>query len=251
MDLQTQSWKILVTGASSGIGRGIAIKLSRDGHQLICHGRDETRLRETLSMLHGEGHSCEVNDLENIENVEAWGKFLLTKYGLIQGFVHAAGIQQTIPLQLLKAASIERMLRINVTSSILLIKTLTKPRELAAEGGAIVFISSVMGQVGQPGYSLYSLCKGAVDSAVRSLALELANKKVRVNSVAPGCVKTPMLDGMFSKLSEGQVTDLIQKHALGLGEVEDVANIVSYLISPQGKWITGSTFNVDGGYTAQ
>ena len=189
MDQQNSQWQILVTGASSGIGRAVAIRLSRDGYRLICHGRDESRLKDTLSMLEGGGHSSEVIDLEKIEEVEAWGQSLLEKHGLIHGFVHAAGIQQTMPLALMKYSNMERMLRINVLSSILIIKALAKPPELITDGASIVLISSIMGQVGVPGYTLYSLCKGAIDSSVRSLALELAKKKIRVNSVAPGCVK--------------------------------------------------------------
>jgi NAD(P)-dependent dehydrogenase (short-subunit alcohol dehydrogenase family) len=116
---------------------------------------------------------------------------------------------------------------------------------------AVVFLSSTMGMVGAGGMVAYSASKGAVSNLTRSLAVEWAPRKIRVNAVAPGVVPSPMVTRMFAGLEETQVREIQQRHPLGFGEPADVAEAVSFLVSPEAKWITGVVLPVDGGYTAQ
>jgi len=147
-------------------------------------------------------------------------------------------------------AEIERVLRLNVLAAVALVKGFRHRHVIAENGGSAVLISSVMGLVGAPGCVAYSLSKAAVHGAVRSLALELAGERIRVNSVAPACVATPMFDEMAKLWSDDQRARVSAMHPLGIGQPEDVANAVAFLLADTGRWITGTVLVVDGGYTA-
>lgn len=243
--------RVIITGASSGIGRAIAIFLSRLGAQVICSGRNLDRLNETYSQLEGNQHVIAPFDLQETEKIGKWFNSLVEEHGRSHGLVHSAGVQYTLPLQLQKPQKFEELIRTNTESALFLAKAFQKKSMKDKKGGAIVFISSVMGRVSLPGISVYSLSKSALEGLARSLALELAPRSIRVNCVAPAYTRTPMLDQLMKKWNENQVRQLIDRHPLGLGEMEDVANSVAFLLSDAARWITGTTLVVDGGYTAQ
>jgi NAD(P)-dependent dehydrogenase (short-subunit alcohol dehydrogenase family) len=206
-------------------------------------------LAATLAALAGEGHIVESFDLDNVDRIPVWIKQLAERDGAFHGVVHSAGVLTTKPLKLLNVSDWEKALRINVVAASALAKGL-RQRGVCAEGASLVLLSSVMGLTGQPGQSLYSATKGALISMSRSLALELAREKIRINCVAPAVVMVGMSEQLQQNVSPEQFAQITAMHPLGLGRGEDVANAVAFLLADTGRWITGTTLVVDGGYTA-
>lgn len=241
---------ILITGASSGIGRACAIECSRAGASILAFGRDEERLAETIKNLEGGGKTFSV-DLTNTGEVDEVMRSLEDDGVTIDGVIHSAGISTTLPLRMITPEKIQPLFEINVSSAIYLSKWVTRKKMVPENGSSIVFLSSVMGSVGEAGKTTYSITKGAVLAASRSMAVELATKKVRVNCISPGVVESPMSESaVYSRNKEARklIEDL---HPLGLGVPEDVAYAAIYLLSDASCWVTGTNLFVDGGYTAK
>ncbi len=241
---------ILVTGASSGIGKETAITLSELGARLILTGRSEERLKETLNSLAGRCHTVEPFDLSAADNIVPWIKRIANKNGPLHGLVHSAGAQFTRPLKITTLENLEELFRINVSAAYCLAKGF-RQKGVNAGGGSIVLLSSVMGFLGQAGISAYSSSKGALIPMAKSLALELARERIRVNCVAPAVIKTAMTEKLTKDLTPDQISSIAAMHPLGIGEPRDVANAIAFLLSDSSRWITGTTLVVDGGYSAQ
>ncbi len=241
--------KILVTGASSGLGRAAAIKLSALNAKVCLIGRDETRLKETLSLMKNKNHFILPADLKNFEEYEESFKRITMEMGKLDGLVHFAGIHKILPLKAMKVDSLKEMLDVNLLAFFELVKHFTKKNNVNDAGASIVGISSVASLRGASALSGYGCSKAALDGAVRSLACEYASKNIRINSVAPGFVKTPLNDNTMKTLPQEAVDKIINAHPLGIGTPEDVANLVAFLLSSEAKWITGSTIIIDGGFS--
>jgi NAD(P)-dependent dehydrogenase (short-subunit alcohol dehydrogenase family) len=241
---------ILVTGASSGIGRSCAVLCSKLGARVAIMGRDEMRLEQTLKDCDQPDRHLMISlDLIQHDKFDGAIRSLVDQLGKLNGIIHCAGISSTLPLSALNEEKFQKFFSVNVTSSILLTKAAIKNKYFSDEGGGIVFMSSVMGIVGEKGKILYSATKGALISAVRSMALELAIRKIRVNSLSPGVVKTPLVDRAFYSQSIEGFKQMEALHPLGIGLPEDVANASVFMISDASRWITGSNFVIDGGYS--
>ena len=240
---------ILVTGASSGLGRATAIGLSQLGARLIIVARNVERLQATLCQLHGDDNAPEIVNLSQYEALPDWMRGVAQRYGKIDAVAHCAGLQITAPLKVIEAASTEELWRTNVSASLWLAKAF-RQRGVNNSGGALVYLASAVGLVGQPALSAYSASKGALIAMARSLALELAREGIRVNCVAPGYIKTEMTAEFAAMVSEEHLKKMEADYPLGFGQATDVANAVAYLVSPAARWITGTTLVVDGGYTA-
>lgn len=248
MDLSGKN--ILVTGASSGIGKGIAILLSQVGANVIMAARNEERLKESLNALEPGNHSYYMIDLNNLNEIEGMLDKVCSDGRKLNGIVHSAGISRTIPIQYLKMDDLKNIMSINFYSFMELVKHFSK-RKYNENGGSIVAVSSISSQVGARGLSAYCASKGALDSAIRSMALELAPKNIRINSVAPGMIKTQIYDGLIELVNNKDFeTDLKKRQIMGLGEPEDVASATAFLLSDASKFITGTSMVVDGGYLA-
>ncbi|MFH0725708.1 MAG: SDR family oxidoreductase [Pseudomonadota bacterium] len=241
--------RILVTGASSGIGRSTSMLLSQLGANLVLVGRNKTKLEESFHSLAGTGHHQEIMELDKTRSIPGWLKAVSGRYGRLNGMVHCAGIHLVCPLRFLKDNDVESILKINLEASIALAKGF-RQKTVRAEPGSIVFISSVAGIVGQSGTAAYSASKGALISLVKSLALELAHEHIRVNCVAPAVVKTEMTERFKSELTENQFDAIEKMHPLGLGDAMDVSYAIAFLLADTARWITGTTMVVDGGYCA-
>lgn len=241
--------RILVTGASSGIGGGCAQVLSRLGARLVLVGRNEGRLQAVLAALEGEGHLAVPFDLSDIENIPMWLKELAHTGGPLDGLVHSAGVELTRPLQIMKFSEYRELMTINLDAAVALAKGF-RQRGVATRPASLVLIASVGGMVGQAGHAAYAASKGGLIALARSLALELVRDGLRVNTISPGLVETEMAAKMFSELPAAQIEKIQGMHPLGIGQIEDVAHAVAYLLADTGRWVTGSNLVVDGGYTA-
>lgn len=248
--LSLEGKRIMVTGASSGLGRACAEMISRLGGEVLLVARNEERLRETMARLEGSGHRLEVFDLCNVEAIPGWMKTLTAAGKPFDGLVHSAGIQFTTPLKVMKLSEFERLMTINLTSSYFLAKGF-RQRGVCNAPASLVFLSSIAGLVGQPALSAYCTSKAALQGMTRSLAMELAREGIRVNCVSPGHVATEMAEGIENTLNPEQLEEIVQLHPLGIGRAEDVAHSIAFLLAETGRWITGSNLVVDGGYTAQ
>lgn len=244
--------RILVTGASadSAIGRAICGTLAGQGARLVLVGRRPDALEETrLGLAEPGRHLAAPCDLADLDAIPAWMKGLATAGGPFHGVVHSASVQGYTALRAVTQAQIERYFTLNVGAALLLARGL-RQRGVAATPAAMVFIGSAAGLSGQKGRTLYAASKAALVSLTRSLALELADRPIRVNSVAPAIVRGARADEQFAMLSAEQNAALAAAHPLGYGEPGDVAEAVAFLLGDGSRRITGVTLPVDGGFTA-
>lgn len=243
---------LIITGASSGIGRACAIECGRAGGKVYLLGRDEERLEETRQkMSDPDLHKCVSLELTDYPAVDSFMESLEKEGVIIHGLVHSAGISTTLPLRVFKPEKLDPFINVNVTAGVYLAKWITRKKMVPETGSSIVFLSSVMGSVGEAGKFIYSITKGAVISASRSLAIELASKKIRVNTISPGVVESPMSESAVYSRSKDERSKIQELHPLGLGSPKDVAYATVYLLSDASRWVTGSNLFVDGGYTAR
>lgn len=233
---------ILVTGASSGIGRAVAIECSRMGAKLILTARNEHRLQETLEQLEGQGHQYMVCDLSDKEAVPR----LIEELPEVQGLVNNAGTTKTMPVPFIKYDDIAGLMQVNTIAPILLLSGMVKKKKLK-KGSSVVFTSSVSG-LGRtsPGNTMYAATKGAVSTFVMGAAKELADKNIRVNAVCPGMVETDIMSHLAAseeQLAADRATFPLKRY----GKPEEVAWAVIYLLSDASAWITGTNLLIDGG----
>jgi NAD(P)-dependent dehydrogenase (short-subunit alcohol dehydrogenase family) len=241
--------KFLITGAASGIGRAISIILSKLGAELILIDINEDGLDATIKLCETNTKKIVLN-LNDIENIRPKIEETISEFGKIDGLVHSAGVSYLSPLKFIDKETTNNVFLLNTYAAIELSKIFTD-KKISAGGGSIVLISSVYGCVGSVANVGYAMSKSALHGITKSLAIELAPKKIRVNCIAPGFIETEMLKEMSNNFGPDYYQNLTNLHPLGLGKAEDVANIVAFLLSNMSRWITGSIINVDGGYTAQ
>ena len=238
---------ILVTGASSGIGRSISIHLSAMGAKVIISGRNQDRLEQTLvSLLNNGGHQIFSKDLTQ----EASRDELTQSIPSIDGIVHAAGINILRPVKFINTELMQKVRSINYDVPFLLTGHLLNKKKIN-RGSSIVFITSIGALIGTPGSTLYSASKGGIVAGAKSMAIELAKQKVRVNCISPGIIMTPQTESVQKDVSEKSFAENEKLHPLGYGTPEDIAHATNYLISDAARWITGTNLVVDGGYTAK
>lgn len=243
---------IVITGASSGIGRECSVICSQIGASVALFGRDKGRLNETKSMMKDpDKHFVAAVDIIDYDKVEKEIRDVVNLKGKISGLVNCAGLSTTLPLNSIYPQKMEQYFKVNVIGAVNITRQIVKPIHFSEDGGSVIFISSIMGVVGEKGKTLYSMTKGALIAAVKSLAIELAQRKIRVNAVSPGVVDTPMSKNAVYSRNEESLDKIKCLHPLGLGQPEDVANTCVFLLSDSSRWITGTNLIVDGGYLAR
>ena len=236
---------ILITGASSGIGRAIAIESSKLGAKLILVGRDAAKIEGTLNLLSGIDHQKHIIDLTDIELLSE----LVDKLPKLDGIVLCAGTVETCPAKYVEKTLVDKIFSINTFSPIFLIQKILGAKRIN-KNASIVFISSITGGlVAQNGNSIYGCSKAAISSFSKVLALELSPRKIRVNAISPGMVRTDLLKKVSVDEEQFAIDEL--KYPLGYGEPNDVAFATIYLLSDISKWVTGSNLIIDGGFTLQ
>lgn len=242
--------RILVTGAASGIGRELALLLGRLSARVLAVDRDAKGLDEVFSALEGSGHAIHVCDLADLASIPRWMVQLGEEGGPLSGLVHAAGVPCISPIRLLQPEIYRNALAVNTEAALALARGFLHRNVYSGANGSIVFISSVMAITGSPGAVGYALSKAALIGMTRSMALELAPRRIRVNCLAPGFVRTPMYHRLSAMWSPEQAANVELLHPLGIGDPLDVAHAAAFLLADTARWITGSVLTVDGGYTA-
>ncbi len=232
---------ILVTGASSGIGQRVAIRLSEDGARVIIAGRNTERLAGTLSQMSGEGHASFVADITDEKTVKEG----VASLGILHGVVHSAGVTSHMPAQLIGKKQMDEVFKINFEAPVLLTRFLLSQKKLA-DGASLVFISTIATLHPYYGGGLYTSSKKALEGYCTTLALELASRKIRANCISPAMVQTPMLEKVAQTLSPETMEGMKAVHPLGFGTAEDVANTIIFFLSDASKWITGANILLGG-----
>lgn len=240
----------LVTGASSGIGRAGARAIAELGGRVIVTGRDETRLHETLDNLPAGNHAISVQALSDADQTAEWLGHLVETHGALAGVFHAAGVELIRPAKLTRQEHLNQVFGSSLFAAFGIARAASK-KNIILDGGSIVFMSSVAGSTGQQGMTAYSAAKAGIDGMVRSLACELAPRRIRVNSIAAGAVETAMHQRLTAGAGDDAIATYERSHLLGFGEAADVANSAVFLLGEASRWITGTTLVVDGGYMAR
>lgn len=235
----------LVTGASSGIGKGISLRLCGTGARVVAIGRDAGRLGELVRECGcPERMHPETRDLAaEIELLPQYVKGLKEKYGKFHGMVACAGISEIRPLQVLKYGDGKRIFDVNYFAPLMLAKGLLDRRHNVGRGTSLVFIASIAAHLADKGMATYAGSKAALIASVRSISREVAASGIRVNAISPGDILTPMTAAV-----EGMRNDRSHLYPLGFGAVEDVAALAVFLLSEDAKWITGQNYILDGGH---
>lgn len=243
-DTDFTSQHILITGASSGIGRQTAIDLSNLGASLMLVGRSADKLRETVSLCNT---NCQTTIFDRDLTDQSFAKDLLDVLTApLTGIVLNAGIVKVTPVAFLKVEDINALFDTNVKGTIVLMQQLLR-KKLIQKGASIVVISSISTKKATVGNSVYNATKGALSSFAQSLALELAPKRIRVNTLLPGYIETTILGRVRD---ENEVQKHLANYPLGrFGQPKDVSNLICFLLSDGSKWITGSEIAIDGGFS--
>lgn len=234
---------ILVTGASSGLGRQCAISISEHGGKLIITGRKQDKLQQTFDRLQGEEHLMIPADLTKKQDIEE----LVEQLPGLNGVIYSTGISELSPARFITEESIEKTFRISFDASVLLTGKLLAKKKLIKGNCSLLFISSISTRYPFVGGAMYVSAKAALEGYARVLALELSPKRIRSNCIAPAFVKTPMLDGTAANYSQEAVNKIEDQQILGLGEPEDVANTAVFYMSDASKWITATNLILGGG----
>lgn len=232
-----QDKTVLVTGASSGLGRHIAIVLARRGARLVITGRDADRLQETFAQLQGDGHIQVVADLTSGQDREK----LAQAAPSFNGVVHCAGLQKHCPIRQLTEQMMTEMYSVNFLAPVMLTQRLLQSNAIAQQG-SIIFMLSTAAHIGTRGLGPYSAMKSGLTGIIKCLALEQAKRKIRVNGISPSAIETPMW-----KVHEHLLEEQKARHPLGLGRPDDVVNGVVYMLSDASRWVTGTSLVMDGG----
>lgn len=233
--------RILITGASSGIGMATSLYAGKCGAQLILTGRNEEKLKQTLSRIEGNGHKlliADLNDKKQIEHIPA-------EIPAIDGLVHCAGATAYMPAKFIKHKDIQKLFSVNYDAVVLLTASLLAAKKIN-NAASIVFVSSAASRHPYFGGALYASSKSAVETYARVLALEMAPKKIRVNCISPTFVKTDMLEEAEKIISKEVLDNFEKTHPMGFGDTTDVANAIVFFLSDASRWISGANLALGG-----
>lgn len=235
--------RFIVTGASSGIGEGVALLLNELGATVIGIGRNVERLEGMKAKCkYPENVFVEQKELmEDIQGLPAYVKFLKDKYGKLSGMAYCAGIGEVSPLQLWDYEKERRFFDVNYFAPLAMAKGIADRRNNVSGQTSCVFIASASALLADKGHCSYAGTKAALVASCRTLAKELTAQRLRVNTVSPTVIRTPMTITEGEEYEKSQIA----KYPLGFGEVSDVANLVAFLLSDKAKWITGQNYVVD------
>lgn len=241
--------RILVTGASSGIGANAAKFFSELGAQVILVGRNAHNLSTLSEQLSGNSSLIKVVDLSVPDLLYEEIKSLPPEWLPLHGVFHAAGNELVKPIKLIKSSDFDSLMSVSAKTALSIARAASS-KGVMSDGGSLVFMSSVAAITGTSGLSLYSATKGAIEAMVTSLAVELSSKSIRVNAITAGAVETPMHQRLLRGMPENAAQDYLARHPLGFGKPNDISNLAAFLMSDAARWMTGACIVLDGGYSA-
>lgn len=238
---------ILITGISGGIGSAVAEKLLASGCSVIGLGRTSNDRIRGIADRYPDMLALYEADLMDAAGLPDLVKLIVAEHGPIGGFVHCAGFDKMMPLHLTKAEDYESLWRLHALAPMLLIAAISKKKN-HADNTSIVLISSQAAHEGAMGHTAYASAKGAVEGYLAPAAAELAEKRIRINAVCFGPVKTPMAAGWMDRLTDEGMRKLLDSYPFGIGQAEDATNLICFLLSEQARWISGQIITADGGH---
>jgi len=245
---------IVVTGASSGIGKELSTMLLEQGYSVVLTARN----RDTLEKVGCEESVSKTSnfqlipwDLSELDSLKEYASIVHDKVGPINGFVHCAGIQKTIPMSLTKKKILNEVFTINTFSAMQLISFFSRKGFFQEFNTSFILISSLATHEGSIGQSIYAASKGSLEGYLSSAAAELIKKGIRLNIVIPGIVKTKMVENYILHLNHAQLSSIQNGYPLGFGNPIDIAYMIEYLLSKKSRWITGQSFVIDGGHLSR
>lgn len=233
--------KILITGATSGIGSHTAVRIAEMGGEVVLSGRNTEKLND-LAAKCGSHALIVAADISTQEGRDSLAKGIPE----VDGLVNCIGTVHPFPVRFLDQQKMDQTMNVNFEAPVLMTSALLKAKKIKAES-SLVYLSSISSHRPQRGAAMYGASKAAIESFVKVLAQELHTSKVRVNSVAPAMVRTPMYDRAEEMVSKEEMDNHVSKYLLGVGYPEDVANAVIFLLSPASRWVTGINLILDGG----
>jgi len=238
-----QNKTILVTGASSGIGRQVAVSICEMGGNVVITGRDQQRLNETFSLLKSGNNLQILADLQKEEELQA----LMAAIPSLDGIVNCIGIVKPFPIKFLSEEKIADTFDINYKTQVLLMAQISRQKKLN-KNASVVFISSISAAHPHKGGAMYAGSKAALEAFSKVMALEFFQQGIRSNCLVPAMVKTPMYEYAEKDASKEKLDEHVSKYPLGVGTPEDVANAAIFLLSDAARWITGTSITLDGGF---
>lgn len=241
---------ILVTGASSGLGRATAGALAQCGAKVILTGRDPVKLEEARARLAGEGHAAVAAAFADADQVADLVKSIATDHGPLDGIFHSAGAYMAMPARMTKQRHVDAMFAASVWGAFGIARAAAQ-KNVLRDGAGVVFMSSVAAERGHVGTTAYAGAKATILGIVPVLAIELAPRRIRANAIVAATIETEMHLNTIANLPDELVQDGLSRHLLGFGDPRDIAHAVIYLMSDAGRWITGTALTVDGGYMAK
>ena len=238
----------LITGASSGIGASIALTLNNLGAKVIAIGRDNDKLSLQKDLSKNRDNFITLSkDISDIDALDKWSLNITKEYGSIDGAVLSAGIQQIAPIKsVLSVENATKLFNINYFGNLQILKGLLDKRAKSKDGSSFIWISSNASIKAQKGLANYSASKSSINTAIKSIALEIA-PKYRINAISPGFVLTPMIEEWSKVYDEEYIKKINGEYPLGIGSVEKITPILCFLLSEDSSWITGQNIIVDGG----
>ena len=239
--------KIVVVGATSGMGKATAIRLSQQGAQVQLIGRSQEKLDEVIQLLSGNGHRSFAKDLGQTDGYKDVLDDIVSDGKKIDGLVYCAGIAKILPVSMLSKKTMDESMTVNLYSFVELVGLLSK-KKYHADRASIVGVSSISTQYPQKCQGIYVATKAAMNGMVTSMAMELAEKGIRINTVLPSSTKTKMYDEAVEGKSEEEILQIVRKQVLGLLNPEDVADVIMFLLSDASKMITGRSIYADAGF---
>lgn len=248
MTSEVKKEPIVVMGASRGIGEAVSRHLLNEGEQVVLVARDGEKLKKIQSE-HRQNATIVEWDLSELDEIENLVKKITSEKGPVKGLVCTIGAQKTLPISMSKPDKASWLFNINALAPIEIIRCLSKKKHVSPDGASFVLFSSLAAHEGAMGKSLYGATKGALEGFIPPAAAELAQKKIRLNCVTMGIVKTDMSQEFLGRMTEEQIAKLEKTYPLGIGETSDITGMVEFLLSSRSSWITGQSFVVDGGHT--
>jgi NAD(P)-dependent dehydrogenase (short-subunit alcohol dehydrogenase family) len=239
--------KIVVVGATSGMGKATAIRLSQQGAQVQLIGRSQEKLDEVIQLLSGNGHRSFAKDLGQTDGYKDVLDDIVSDGKKIDGLVYCAGIAKILPVSMLSKKTMDESMTVNLYSFVELVGLLSK-KKYHADRASIVGVSSISTQYPQKCQGIYVATKAAMNGMVTAMAMELAEKGIRINTVLPSLTKTKMYDEAIEGKSEEEIQQIMRKQVLGLLNPEDVADVIMFLLSDASKMITGRSIYADAGF---